>query len=196
MTTQVPRHKSEVIIRHDRGRSYPALNVKVYGFGWNLAKLAARLKCSEALAEQAANLAYESAQREFWDERAADCLNFAMLGELEASEVKPAGLKRAPFQVYSDGRSGGWLIVEGLPDVTTWNAVQFGKWRKFARLIRAEIRDLLSFEQTADNIEANNWHQTGAELYNFIDRKDGTHACLSEMKAAARAAGFGPVVRP
>jgi hypothetical protein len=35
-------------------------------------------------------------------------------------------------EVYSDGRSGGWLVVHGLRDVETWDAIDLGLWRMFA----------------------------------------------------------------
>lgn len=193
----IPNRKADVVIRQECGRQYPALNVKVHGgLNWGAERIAKEFRVPLAQAERAGELAFESAQERFWNERALNALNFAMLDADRASEVKPAGLQPSPYNVMSAGRSGGWLIVEGLPPVDSWDAVQFGQWRKFARLIRDEIADLLAWEQIRDAIEANNWHQAGAELYNFIDRKDGTVACLSELKAAARAAGFAPVVRP
>jgi hypothetical protein len=39
-------------------------------------------------------------------------------------------------KVYSDGRSGGWLVVHGLPDVETWDAIALGRWAKFNKMIR------------------------------------------------------------
>lgn len=44
--------------------------------------------------------------------------------------------KKHHVQVYSDGRSGGWLVVHGLPDVETWDAIALGQWAKFNKLIR------------------------------------------------------------
>lgn len=40
-------------------------------------------------------------------------------------------------KVYSDGCSYGWLIVEGLSPVEEWDAIALGRWRKFAKQIRA-----------------------------------------------------------
>ena len=41
-----------------------------------------------------------------------------------------------PEHVELDGRSGGWLVVTGLPDIEEWDAVQLSKWRKFERYAR------------------------------------------------------------
>ena len=39
---------------------------------------------------------------------------------------------RGSVKVWSAGRSGGWAVVEGLPDFASWNAVDLARWRKFA----------------------------------------------------------------
>lgn len=36
-------------------------------------------------------------------------------------------------KVWQTGRSGGWLYVEGLPDVESWDAIMLGKWSRFAK---------------------------------------------------------------
>lgn len=40
--------------------------------------------------------------------------------------------------VYSEGRSGGWAVVDGINnDVDSWDAIEFSKWRRFAKFARA-----------------------------------------------------------
>lgn len=39
--------------------------------------------------------------------------------------------------VYSEGRSGGWAVVDGLPDFESWDAVMLGRWARFAKRARA-----------------------------------------------------------
>jgi hypothetical protein len=39
-------------------------------------------------------------------------------------------------KVWSAGRSGGWAVVEGLPDVDGWDAIAVAKWAKFAKWAR------------------------------------------------------------
>src|ERR1041384_2026249 len=36
-------------------------------------------------------------------------------------------------KVWSAGRSGGWCVVEKLPDVDTWDAIMVGRWTQFCR---------------------------------------------------------------
>lgn len=43
-------------------------------------------------------------------------------------------------KVYQEGRSGGWLVVEGLPRFDSWNAVMLGKWRQWECYCQAEAR--------------------------------------------------------
>jgi hypothetical protein len=44
--------------------------------------------------------------------------------------------------VQQTGRMGGWLEVEGLPDLEDWDAVLLGKWRKFEKLARTVADDI------------------------------------------------------
>ena len=45
-------------------------------------------------------------------------------------------------KVYSAGRSGGWAVVEGLPEIESWDAIQLGRWAQYAKWAR----------QTADGV--------------------------------------------
>ena len=45
-------------------------------------------------------------------------------------------------KIYSDGRSGGWLVAHDLPDVEDWDAIAVGRWAKFARYVQATLDDL------------------------------------------------------
>ena len=38
--------------------------------------------------------------------------------------------------VSREGRSGGWAVVEGLPEIEEWDAVRVAKWRKFERIAK------------------------------------------------------------
>lgn len=44
-------------------------------------------------------------------------------------------------RVEQGGRSGGWLELAGLPPVSEWDAVMLGRWRRFERMVRAEVED-------------------------------------------------------
>lgn len=51
--------------------------------------------------------------------------------QLEQDAVEILGV--SPRDVSREGRSGGWCVVGGLPDVSEWDAVRLAKWRKFER---------------------------------------------------------------
>jgi hypothetical protein len=189
--------KSDVTIRravYGSDASGPAINVKFYG-NFPRHELAAYFKVADDAPEldKALEYAWDTECEQFW-ESAQDSLNFAMLGDAAAGELKPSGTKDSPYTVYSAGRSGGWLVVEGLPDVESWDAVMLGKWARFEKLIRQDIEYRTGFEALRDDIEVNEWLKPGAEKYNFIDVA-GETKCIADLKAGAIAAGFGPVVR-
>lgn len=170
--------KSDVEIYYDRHYgAHPSIDVRVYGFGNKLDE--SDFNCDKDCFEKAMQFAWESQQEYFWDE-AVDI----------AKDIFGKNAK-----VLSLGRSGGHLIVEGIPDIESWDAVYLAKWRGFRQRILQLIEWLTSDTAIKELIIANRWTEPGAELYNFIEKKDGTSFCLSEMKAKAIAAGYGPVVR-
>ena len=173
--------KSDIETRSDnRGYPpyYPTINVKVYKLGLDTAALVAKYGCDDATAERALQFAFESQQQQFWEQ--AEELAQSVFG----SHVK----------VYSSGRSGGWLIVHNLPDLETWDAVAVGRWARFAKRVRDDIAWRTSAETLGDDIDANEWCKVGAEAYNFVETENGPR-CIADLKAEARAAGFGPVIR-
>lgn len=144
----------------------PALNVKCYKFP-DIYDVTDRFGCTEDAAEHALEFAWESAVERFWEEI--------------------PGVVEEIFDNYSvssssAGRSGGWLIVEGLPPVRDWDAVLLAKWRKLARIVDSEVGYLSSWEHVEDAIDMNKWHLDGAEQYNFVDLADGSGACIAELR--------------
>lgn len=153
------------------GRSVPAINVKSYSFP-RASQVQEEFKCSEEVAERALEFAFQSAQEQFWQD-IQDTVRY-VLGE-------------ETVRVFSEGRSGGWLVVEGLPDVSEWNAIRLEKWRKLEKIIKAEIQYLESWEQVRDAIESNQWAEDGAEEYNFVDTPSGPK-CVAELNREIAAA--------
>lgn len=43
-------------------------------------------------------------------------------------------------KVWSAGRQGGWLVVDGLPGVESWDAIELARWARFAKSVE-QIRD-------------------------------------------------------
>lgn len=188
MSIQIPSKKSQVLIDyHGTGRldgERPALNVKHYGqVEYTTERVAQEFGCDQLAAERAVQWCYESAQEQFW-EQALDSLNFAMLGE-QSEKYQPVGLAEGPFKVLAEGRSGGWLVVEGLPDVSTWNGTQFMKWRKFARMLKDEMKFLASWEYAKDMIDANEWAPKAST--SAANRENARAAPIDRLAKAARA---------
>lgn len=155
---------------------HPAVNVKVHTTP-TTDDVVKRFKCSEAQAQRACEYCFTSMQQSFWEN-----------AESMAQEIFPN------CKVYSEGRSGGWLVVHELPDVETWDAVMLAKWRRLEKLVQQEVKNACDENTWFESIEANKWYQEGAEQYNFSDTKDG-FVCISEVKRDAIKAGFGLVVR-
>lgn len=53
---------------------------------------------------------------------------------------KKVARRKHHVRVRSAGRSGGWLVVDGLPDVDDWDLQDLNRWRRFESLIR-ELAD-------------------------------------------------------
>lgn len=63
-----------------------------------------------------------------------------------------------PFvEVWAEGRSGGWLEVEGLPPVEGWDAVALGQWRKFEKHCRLLADDIPY--QFVTSVYLNDWEE-------------------------------------
>lgn len=75
---------------------------------------------------------------EVWDTWMQIAANdgWEMLGE-QAQEIFGAHVK-----VWSEGRSGGWAVVDGLDDFDTWDAIMVSKWSRFAKVARTITDDV------------------------------------------------------
>jgi hypothetical protein len=158
----------------------PAINIKLwreYRPELDSHDISEHFGCDLETAERAGEFWFESAQESFWN-TIPDVV----------SEIFPG------CECYSEGRSGGWLVVHGLPEVESWDAVMLGKWSKLCRIVRDEIKYLCSREYMLEDIEDNQWAKPHAERFNFLDR-NGETVCIADLKAQAIDAGFGPVVR-
>lgn len=87
--------------------------------------------------------------------------NWEML-ENDAHEIFGKHVK-----VWSEGRSGGWAVVEGLPDIEEWDAIMVSKWAKFAKYARALADDVPY--QMCSLILINRW-ESDMEVLAQIDR--------------------------
>lgn len=169
--------KSDVQTSYHQGcQGLPMINVKCYHFPGAYDVQKHFPGASEAQLERAVEWAWNSSCRMFWED-----------AQETAKEVF------GDVKVFSEGRSGGWLLVTGLPDVEEWNAPLVKKWEKFSRLIKESIAEHCKVENVADVIESNRWHEKGAEEWNFTDAGQETH-CIVDLKASA-AAKLSPAER-
>jgi hypothetical protein len=135
------------------GKVRPAVNVKVYKT-FRQSELEDHYNTTEAEAERLAQLVWDCQCEDFWRSWAED--------DCWPEEVLGKGIK-----IYSEGRSGGWLVVEGLPDVETWNAVRVAKWAKFAKAVRADVDYRASLAAAVEMIDANDWLQVSDTIPTF-----------------------------
>ena len=171
--------KDDVEMYHEHGfrNALPSVNVKVYSFARGLTE--EELQCDEKTFEKAAEFAFNSAQEMFWED-----------AKETAKEIFGDHIK-----VYSAGRSAGHLIVQGLDDVASWDAIALSKWVKFEKAILSDIKYRSNKEYVKDEIIANRWNEPYAEQYNFLEMKDGSTKIISEMKKEAIDAGYGSIIR-
>jgi hypothetical protein len=179
------REDIETHSTHMYGQHYPAINVKMYRgkdtCPPDVGDVVTKFGCSKATAERALQFAIDAAQEGFWED-VKSFANDVFLNYL-----------RTP-KVYSAGRSGGWLVVCGLLNIEQWNAVNLGKWAKFEKGVKRSMKWYLSKEHIFEDIESNRWAEEGSEAYNYVDEHDGSK-CIVDLKAAAKEAGFGSIVR-
>ena len=171
--------KDDIDIYYERGfrGGRPSVYVKVdrYATGLN----AEDFDCSEETLDMAREYSFEMQQWQFWE---------------DAQDIAEHHLGKH-VKVYSAGRSGGHLIVDGLEPVEDWDAIMVSAWGRFEAAVKADIKYRCSNEVVAEDIRANRWNEEGAEPFNFIETKDGQRLCIAELKAQAKAAGFAPVIR-
>lgn len=159
----------------------PAINVKVYKLGTTVEMVMERFKCDQKVAEKALEFAFELHQRLFWDE-VEDIAKVDVWCDLTV-------------HVYSEGRSSGWLVVDGLEPFESWDAVYLGSWATFVKLVKDNLDYHVNGEGMLETIEAQEWYKPHSEACNFVEGEDGQTRCVADLKAEAIKAGFGAVVR-
>lgn len=152
------------------GDSLPAVNVKVRGLFRDV-----RLPLADAapgLTHEwiAAHLSDEQMDELFW----RVCDNEWVSLQSDAADIFGPGVT-----VEAEGRSGGWAVVHGLPDVEGWDAVAVAKWARFARYARQCADGVL--EQMVYSIDCNEYDWWMAEQAEDA----GVHVDVAPMLAGA-----------
>ena len=123
--------KKDVKFHRDNfGPVRPAVNVKVPFLNWHLDEIGA--------SEDLAAFVFESIQEDFWYHLAPDWAKECLGDHVD---------------IFAEGRSDGWLVVEGLDDPRYWNAIQLAKWRKFETGIRRIIQEITDWDCVKNEIE-------------------------------------------
>ena len=150
------RYTKEDVRFHSDGfgrRAHPAVNVKAHRFV-SADDVVDRYGCAESTAEKALEYTFEMHSESFWDQAPEELDYF--FGE------------RHGLKVYQEGRSGGWLIVDGLPPIEEWDAIALSKWARFEKWARAEVDYLCSQEAVFESIDANEWAMDDQSLCRMV----------------------------
>lgn len=139
-------------------RRLPCLNVKVHNYVTEQVVAAVRgeLGLDAGYTLEWFDNYYEDQGRDWVFEMA--CQDGWETAKYDAEEVF-AGRR---VEVFSEGRSGGWLVVDGLPPIESWDAIMLGKWAKFARYVKGVVDDIPY--QMAWLVGANAYEPAKAEL--------------------------------
>lgn len=76
-----------------------------------------------------------------WEVGCENCWESVQTDAEEAfRETAPNG--NMYVKVWSQGRSGGWAVVDGLKDFEDWNAIDLSAWRRFEKWAQQDARNL------------------------------------------------------
>ncbi len=165
--------------------AHPAINVKVYNFEMSTEAIMARFGCSEAVAQKAIEFAWDAAQRSFWEYwQTRDGGTENGFGDSSREYLYFPGFPDA--RVESEGRSGGWFVVLGLPDTSEWGEALRASWAKLESDVEADVKYRSSADVVMGDIESNRWAEEGAEEFNFSDGPGGT-VCIAEVNRQVEA---------
>ena len=131
--------KDDVDFHSDRGPRVPAVNVKVRDL-WRIEKFVPQIQ--EEQPEHEPPFTWEWVEEHVSEDALMDWFGFACESGWEMLQQDAEDIFGSHVKVYSQGRQGGWAVVEGLKDFDYWDAVDLAKWAKFARFARAEADDI------------------------------------------------------
>jgi hypothetical protein len=193
------RFRKDDIERHTEGGygcPYPAVNVKVYSMGCTIQDVVDRFGCSEEVAEKALQFAYEMECESFWEywQDTTGCFENGLYGSPEY-----AYFPGEKVMVYGAGRSGGWLIVQGLPPVEEWDAIAVARWNKFQKAVKEDVKYKMGKDVLLEDIDSNRWYLEHSTQFNYFQKSDGSSVCIAEVKAdiiayAEKTHGFVPAL--
>jgi hypothetical protein len=158
-------------VRTHYGSERPAVNVKVYDTLEDVSLPLCLGGVADLVDGRSENFRWtytdEGFTHEWIREHVSDELADAIFWQACADAVEMIGedardiFDRWRVEIEQDGRSGGWIVVTGLPEIEEWDAVLLSKWRKFEKQCHAYRDDLM--RSVVDSIYANEWEAAQAE---------------------------------
>lgn len=117
---------------HQGSRGLPMVNVKVHGWGMREVDYSTIDR-----AEEHADFDWDWIEANLSEEEIDGWWSLACEHGWEDADNDAAELFGSSAKVYSEGRCGGWLVVSGLADIESWDAIMLGKWKRFAKWMRS-----------------------------------------------------------
>jgi hypothetical protein len=109
--------------RYEDGEQLPAINVKPPPLYHRMPDAV------RSMPESYTQAAFERVARDWWDMVAPDLAQHHLHSAFKGSDP----------QVRQVGRSGGWLVVEGLGDPAEWTVRQDRAWDRFEKAIKKSM---------------------------------------------------------
>lgn len=141
---------SAVETRAEHGREHPTVNIKVHALRSDM----------EALLPLDLGSVQEPGETEFRTVTTPADFNFAWIDKHLSQQDQETwwqfacedGFEQAKelaketfgshVEVYTEGRSGGWLVVHNLPEIEDWDPGLVSKWVEFAKQVRSIADDV------------------------------------------------------
>lgn len=126
---------------------HPAVNVKVYNCDLPKGDAFAEVVSEFDLDSRLAGLSLDELRSliDTYIENNSDTLfNWACERGFEDAEedAKYNVFPDYPVKVYSEGRSGGWLVVHGLPPIESWDVKLLTAWHQFETFCKDLVADI------------------------------------------------------
>lgn len=158
----------------------PAINVKIRSY--HTLDQARDTLVSRGVPDDVAELAVDQAldiHREwFWD-GVDEIAKWELCTNRHTERVSHWGFTSA-HKIYQEGRSGGWLVVHGLPHPEEWTKAQRIRWGRFEDAIEREIEHYMDADHLLETIESN-------EIVERITRRRRIGAAVSAYRAELEA---------
>lgn len=125
--------KTDIETHWDHGLSHPAVNIKVDL--WHLGEFIRDVGGADFLAW------WESLEEGVQEDMVEAVRYWATEDGFEQAKELASDIFSQSVEIWQKGRSGGWLVVQGLPDIDTWDAIMVSRWGRFHKAVSAIVND-------------------------------------------------------